>query len=297
MTAIPGEVRERLRHKGRDHVCLLGKGMHHVPEEDRPVACRERVVVGEVLLELTVRVLVVVRVVAPAEVVAVPRNRGQEVVPACKPCHVVARLLERVLRIGKLDRAVLSLLDEEVLELDPHLQLEAALSSGGEDPPQDRPRAVGPLLALDGDVAGKAREIPLPGNRSEARQIRHGRDVWIAWHLADLACCEAGEPGALGHEVVEVRGRNELRARPSVHVDELGEVELDPLFFLNATNVIKRGHSVSSPPWAATTLPRSRRPCDGGNLHRFGFGYVRPGGPVGRLTGWRRRADRAPAEA
>ena len=50
----------------------------------------------------------------------------------------------------------------------------------------------------------------------------------IARDLADLAGGEAGEPGALRDEVVEVRGRHELRARPAVQVDELREEELDP---------------------------------------------------------------------
>ena len=54
---------------------LLGERVHHVAEEDRAVAARERVRVGEVLLELAVRVLVVVRVVAPAELVDVRSRR------------------------------------------------------------------------------------------------------------------------------------------------------------------------------------------------------------------------------
>ena len=70
VAAVPGQVRERLRHERRDHPVLLRERVNHVAEEDRAVARDERVVVGEVLLELAVRVLVVVRVVAPAELVA-----------------------------------------------------------------------------------------------------------------------------------------------------------------------------------------------------------------------------------
>ena len=80
VAAVPGQVRERLRHERRDHPVLLRQRVNHVAEEDRAVADDERVVVGEVLLELAVRVLVVVRVVPPPELVAVPRDRGQEVV-------------------------------------------------------------------------------------------------------------------------------------------------------------------------------------------------------------------------
>ena len=128
---------------------LLRQRVNHVAEEDRAVARDERVVVGEVLLELAVRVLVVVRVVAPSELVAVARDRRQEVVATRKAGHVVAGLLERVVRVGDLDRAVIALLDEEVLELEAHPELEAASPSpararGGEScagsTPTPRPR-------------------------------------------------------------------------------------------------------------------------------------------------------------
>src|SRR6478752_6263255 len=40
---------------------------------------------------------------------------------------------------------------------------------------------------------------------------------------------EPREPGALGDEALEVRHRHELRRWLRVHVDELGEEELDPV--------------------------------------------------------------------
>ena len=48
---------------------LLRQRVDHVAEEDRPVGGGQGVGVLEVRLELAVRVLVVVRVVAPAELV------------------------------------------------------------------------------------------------------------------------------------------------------------------------------------------------------------------------------------
>ena len=175
VTAVPRQVRERLRHERRDHPVLLGERVHHVAEEDRAVARDERVVVGEVLLELAVRVLVVVRVVAPAELVAVARHRRQEVVVPREPGHVVAGLLERVVRVGDLDRAVLALPHEEVLELEAHPELEALLLRLREDAAEDRARAVRPLLPLDGDVAREAREVRLPGDGRVARRGRGSR--------------------------------------------------------------------------------------------------------------------------
>src|SRR5205807_8446527 len=162
-------------------------------------------------------VLVVVRVVAPAELVAVLRDGGEEVVAPREARHVVAGLLERVLRVGDLDRAVVAPADEEVLELETDLVVVAELLRPGELVAEDRPRAVRPRLALDGDVAGEARKVRLPRNEREAAQVRDGGDVRVARHLADLAGREAGEPSAVVGEVVEVRSGDELRARTAVH--------------------------------------------------------------------------------
>ena len=59
------------------------------------------------------------------------------------------------------------------------------------------------------------------GDEREAREIGHRRDVRVARELTDLAGCEAGEPCTFLDEPVEVLGRNELRTRPAVQVDEL----------------------------------------------------------------------------
>ena len=131
MAAVAGQVRERFRHEGGEDVPAfvtplpLGELVDHVAEEDRAVAARERVRVGEVLLELAVRVLVVVGVVAPPQLVHVARDRGEEFVVAREAVQVVAGLLQRVERVGEPDGAVLQELDEEVLELEAHLELEA----------------------------------------------------------------------------------------------------------------------------------------------------------------------------
>ena len=183
------------------------RAVHHVAEEDRAVAARERVGVGEVLLELAVRVLVVVRVVAPAELVDVARDRRQEVVVAREALEVVAGLLERVERVGEPDRAVVRRSTRKYSSSRPILNSKPLLARRGELAAEDRARVVRPLLAVDGDVAGEAGERRLPGHRREAREVGDRGDVGIARHLADLAGGEAGEAGAVGDEVVEIRRR------------------------------------------------------------------------------------------
>ena len=215
--------------------------MHHVAEEDRAVAACKRVGVREVLLELAVRVLVVVRVVPPAELVHVVRHAAEKAVVAREPAQVVAGLFEVVERIGDAEGAVLVLADEEVLELEAHHEVVARRLRLLELVAQDRPWVVGPLLALDIDVAGEAAERRLPGDRCEAAEVRDGGDVRVAGELADLAGGEPREAGAVLDELVEVRGRDELRARPRVHVDELREVELDAPLFGDAADLVDAG--------------------------------------------------------
>ena len=94
--AVAGQVRERLRHERRQVAALLRHRVDEVAEEDRPVGGDDRVVVLEVRLELAVRVLVVVRVVAPAELVLVLRERRDELVVPRQALHVVAGLVERI---------------------------------------------------------------------------------------------------------------------------------------------------------------------------------------------------------
>src|SRR3712207_3628603 len=122
--------------------------MDHVAEEDRAVAAHERVRVREVLLELAVRIFVVVRVVAPAELVDVARHGGEELVVTREAVQVVAGLLERVELVREPDRAVVEELDEEVLELEADHELEPLLAGALELAAKDRARVVRPLLAL-----------------------------------------------------------------------------------------------------------------------------------------------------
>ena len=96
-------MRERFRHERREQPALLGERLDHEAEEDRAVAGDERVVVGEVLLELAVGVLVVGRVDVPAERVHVARDFGDEAERARQRAHVVTRLVEVVERVGELD--------------------------------------------------------------------------------------------------------------------------------------------------------------------------------------------------
>ncbi len=195
----------------------------------------------EVLLELAVRVLVVGRVVVPAEVGEVARHLRDEVEVAGEAAHVVAGLVEAVERVRQLDPAVLGLAHEEVLELGADHELVAELLRAVELAPQDRARAVGPLLALHVNVAGEPRHAGLPRQRREAAHVGHGREVRVVRELADRAGGEPGEAGAVLHQPVEQARRHELRVRLPVHVHELREQELDVVLIDVALDVLGRG--------------------------------------------------------
>ena len=226
VAAVTGQVTERLGHEGGDQAALLSERLDHVAKEDRPVAGREGVGEVEVLLELAVRVLVVGGVVVPAEPGDVARNLGHEVEVARERAHVVAGLLEGVERIGQLDRAVLALAHEEVLELGADHELVAHRARALEHVAQDRPRTVGPRLAVHRHVARQAGDVRPPRQRGERANVGHRRDVGIVGTLADRPGGESGEARAVLEQPVEVARRHQLGVRLAVHVDELGEEEL-----------------------------------------------------------------------
>ena len=247
VAAVAREVAEGLRHERRQLAALLGHDVDHVAEEDRAIACDERVVVGEVRLELAVRVLVVVRVVAIAELVRVARERRQELVVAVQRLGVVAGLLARVERVVDDEPAVLVLAYEEELRLEAHLEAESERGRPRHGVAEDRARAVRPGLALDRHVAGEAHELGLPRDARVRRDVRHGEHVGRGGRLADRAGREAGEAGALLEQVVDRLHGHELRVGLAVHLDELREEELDSLVLRALADLVVR-HSPASHP-------------------------------------------------
>ena len=116
---------------------------------------------------------------------------------------------------------------EEVLELGADLELVAERLGAVELAAEDRARAVRPLLALDVHVAGEARDARPERQRRELRTsgIAAMSGMFGRWPMSPAA--NPANPAPSVEQVVEVRGRDELRVRLAVHVDELREQELD----------------------------------------------------------------------
>ena len=66
MATIAGEVGDRLRHESGAKAVPLGKRLHHIFVEDVTIRRLQRIAVAPVLLELTIGVLMVVLIRAPA---------------------------------------------------------------------------------------------------------------------------------------------------------------------------------------------------------------------------------------
>ncbi len=238
--AVAGQVRERLRHEGRDQAALLGHRLDHVAVEDGAVAGGQRVGVGEVLLELPVRVLVIGRVHLPPERVHVTDHVGDEVERAGQRPDVVAGLLEGVEGVGELDPAVVGLPHQEVLELTADLELESGLARAIDLAAQNRARAVGPRLTLDRGVAREPADLRPPGELDERPDVRDRDQVGVVGRLADVPRREPREPRPVGEQAFELLRGNQLRAGLRVHVDELGEEELNPILGYRSPDVVGR---------------------------------------------------------
>jgi hypothetical protein len=221
-----GEVPERLGHEGGGHARPVRERVHHVAEEDQPVGGRERVGESEVLLELAVRVLVVVGVVRPAELVHVPRHRGQVVEHPGQALGVVAGHAGPVERVGQFDAALVAPPDQEVLRLAAHVVDVAALARLLQHALQDQPRSVRPRLALDLDVALQHGQPRLPRRERVRRRVRRRDHVRVGRALAHRPGREAREARP-AEQYVERGDRDHLGAGLPVHVHEHGEEELD----------------------------------------------------------------------
>ena len=221
-----GQVPERLGHEGGGQAGLMRDRVHHVAEEDEPVGGRERVGEAEVLLELAVRVLVVVGVVLPAELVHVPRHRGQVVEHPGQALGVVTGCPGPVERVGELDAALVAAADQEVLRLAAHVVDVAALAGLLQHPFQDQPRGVRPWLAFDLDVTLQYGQPRLPRHQRVRRRVRHCDHVRVRRGLAHRPGREPGEARP-AEQHVQRRDRDHLGAGLPVHVHEHGEEELD----------------------------------------------------------------------
>ncbi len=223
----PGAVGERLRHEGGDHALLRGHGREEVAESDDPVRGGERVGVLEVLLELSVAVLVVVGVVAPAQLVHGSGHRGEVFVHPGEATDVVAGLVGVVCGIGGDERTVVGTLEQEVLDLGPHPGLEASVGGLCDEGLEDVARGERPRLALDVRIALDDGEAFLDErDREEGADVGDRDEVGVLWLLADGTDRVAGETYSLRGEFVDRLDRNQLGARLSAKVDEHGEDEL-----------------------------------------------------------------------
>src|SRR4029079_18652077 len=102
---------------------------------------------------------------------------------AVLPRQVLARLLSCVELFRDLDRAVPVQLHEEVLKLDPDLELVALLRGLCEHVAEDRARAVRPCFPFDRYITGESSQVLLPRYEREAVEVRNRCDVGIARKL------------------------------------------------------------------------------------------------------------------
>jgi len=225
VTAVAGQVAERLGHVGRDGAVPLGHLVGHHLEERVAVGRVERVRVLPVDLELGGRVFVIRGVRLPAQLLQVAHQRAQVAQVRGEALEVVARLLERVVSGGveRGDRSVGTAGDEHVLGLDTDLHRVAGGGQAIDLVAEGGPRAVRPVLAVDLDVARKPGHSGLPRHERVGREVRHADEVMVVRALAHSDGRRAGEPGTAAQEHVQGAGRNALASRRAVDVHPLRE--------------------------------------------------------------------------
>src|SRR5438876_6019522 len=263
MRSVASEVGERLGHESGQELVLLGDGLDHPPEEDVPIGRRERVRIAPVDLELAVGVFMVVGVGVPPQLLDVlDQGCHQLQVPVERP-QVIARLAQGVQRVPRRVFPALVASQEHELRLDSHIHHVPLLPRPLQLLPEDVPRAIRPLLAVDKDIARDPGRVLPPGEDGQRVEVRDAGDVGVVGALADLAGSEAGEAATVPGHVLQVGRGDELGLRSAAHLHEGAEEELDPflpgqvLYFLYVHRWVLS--TLFRVLWSPTTLTRMNK--------------------------------------
>ena len=238
--AVSGETGEGLGHVRGDRAEAPSHLAGHHLEEGMAVGSRQGIGVAPVDLELGVAILVVRSVRLPAQLFHVADESAEVGHVRRETLEVVAGLLHAVdaVRIEGDDGAVVLAQDQKVLRLHSRHQAVSRGAEARDRSTQDGARAVGPLTAVDLNVARKAGDPFLPGHTGVAREVRdrdHVVEVRSLPHARHGGACEAGAPR---QEIAQLAGWHSLATRRSVQVDILSQdivdlVLLEPLPNIN----------------------------------------------------------------
>ena len=187
----------------------------------------QAVAIGEVDLELTVRILMIDLV----DIEARGKQRGDELLHefarADEPFVVVAGLVESIGSVDRRERAVRFALEQHEFRLDTGVHRPSERIELRELRLQRHPRAVLVRLAVDMAIADDARIAGHPRDERQRRKIAD-RHVFGAMRThAEAPDREPRKSRAGSQQVFEMRGRDTLCLRRAVNVDELRQDELD----------------------------------------------------------------------
>ena len=197
----------------------------------------EGIGVGPVQLELTIGILVISLIRAPAELLHAGEQFGDQRITAHQGQLVVAGLLLGVGRIG--DGAAIPQQQEE-LRLHTAAQLIAQLGGPLLLAAQQTPRALLHRLAVEGEFGGHPAHLRLPGQAHQAARIGDRHHIAIGGAQIQPGG-EPGEAGTVGGHGGDGRGGHELGPLHAEQVGEGNEQEAQVLFAGQAGEV---GHGV-----------------------------------------------------
>ena len=240
MRAIAGAVGKRLRHHRRNQTFLLGIVFRHHAEEGDAVASRQGIGIGEVELILAAGVLVVEGIQVPAEVVDDARHLVEPGEIAHEAAHVVAGLDQLVVGIGRVQRAIGCLLQDEDLAFDAEVEAEAHLGCLGDLLLQRNPGRERIWFAMERQVCWRPRELRLPRQLNDMGEVRHRGKLVLVRLLAEAIQRVAGvEFGAI-HHMRQMIDRDDLALLRAMDVD----IGADNVFHaLVAQVVLQGGHT------------------------------------------------------
>ena len=221
MGAAAGAVRERLRHEGRDHAVFVRDLAHRHFHEGEVIGRLQRLIVGEVDLELAVAVLVIYLVDIDTRRPQAAHHLVQRLAGPVQAFIVVARLVQIVGRIRRTQRAVGRAAQQHEFRLYAGEHRQAALGQPGNLVLQRHTGTKCIRLLVHDTVADEPCISRHPGNVLQRRDLADGHIVGTFGAHAETPQREAGETRTVRQHHVQVLDRHGLGLRGAVDVDEL----------------------------------------------------------------------------
>ena len=239
MATVPCQPFKRLRHERRAQPVLLSNRFHHELEERVLVGGCQHIIEIKVHLELTIRVLMVVLIRAPAHFAHVIADLSNHVVAAHDGLLVVARLVRRIVFIrngGPVRRG------QKILRLNPGFHTQASICSSLDQTFQRDTRRLLNRLPFHHAITCDPGDLWFPWKLDDRPRVRHRQHIRIGRRHVEVAS-EPSEPSAFDLHVCNRGGWHQFGALCAEEIRKANRKILYAVLFRPCGQIFRHLHS------------------------------------------------------